>query len=220
MTTHPQPLAPKLPPTPIEAQLTRMHRQFERVGVSTGEPLHDALISTTALARIVDHERRVFSGDVGALRADLGQHIVAVDVAREKIEQAASRFGNAAAELEAHKIAIEAITLADTASYLGRVGLLMARTAALSGGIALVLGVVGGYVLGDRRAFGSQLTLAEQLRQTYGIDTLSAKTWDPLIQLNDPRPFVQKCIRNGYRRVEDGRRVCEVTLAFPPPPTE
>lgn len=220
MTTPSQSLAPKLPPTLVEAQLTRIHRQFERVGVSTGEPLHDALVSTTALARIVDHERRNFSDDVGALRADLGKHIVAVDVACEKIEQASGHFGNAVAELEAYKIAIEAITLTDTVSYLGRVGLLMARTAALSGGIALFIGAAGGYVLGDRRAFGSQLTLAEQLRQTYGIDTLSAATWDPLIQLNDPRPFVQQCIRNGYKRTEDGRRVCEVTLAFPPPPTE
>lgn len=217
MTDHEQTAVPPLPPSPLEAQLARIQAQLERAGVVAGEPLHDVLVSTSALVRVVDHQRRVFVADIKALKEGLGVYSGGVKSLGESITGAATQIAGDLRAIKRCTAQVEEVARMDLRSLLGRVGYLMAGVACLSSGIALLIGCLGGYALGDRRAFGSQLTQAEQLRQTFGIDVLSAQTWAPLIEGNDPRPFVQVCIRSGYRRIADGRRVCEVTLVFPPP---
>ena len=217
MTSCTQPPVPPLPPSPLEAQLARIQGQLERAGVVAGEPLHDVLVSTGALVRIINHERRLFVADIKALGERLAAHSENVKGLGEAIAGAATRTTDDLTAIKACTARIDEVTRTDLRSLLGHVGYLMAGVASLSAGIALLIGSLGGYTLGDRRAFGSQLTPAEQLRQTFGIDVLSAQTWAPLIEGNDPRPFVQVCMRSGYRRIADGRRVCEVTLVFPPP---
>lgn len=217
MTDRQQTAVSPLPPSPLEAQLARIQAQLERAGVVAGEPLHDVLVSTSALVRVIDHERRVFVADIKAFKEALGVYSGSVKSLGEGITGAATQIADDLRAIKRCTAQVEEVARMDLRSLLGRVGYLMAGVACLSSGIALLIGCAGGYALGDRRAFGSQLTQAEQLRQTFGIDVLSAQTWAPLIEGNDPRPFVQVCIRSGYRRIADGRRVCEVTLVFPPP---
>ena len=217
MTDRQQTAVSPLPPSLLEAQLARIQAQLERAGVVAGEPLHDVLVSTGALVRVVDHERRVFVVDIKALKEGLGVYSGNVKSLGEGITGAATQIADDLRAIKRCTAQVEEVARMDLRSLLGRVGHLMAGVACFSCGIALLIGCLGGYALGDRRAFGSQLTPVEQLRQTFGIDVLSAQTWVPLIEGNDPRPFVQVCLRSGYRRIADGRRVCEVTLVFPPP---
>lgn len=82
---------------------------------------------------------------------------------------------------------------------------------------ALLLGCMGGYLLGDRRVFGSSLSAEEQVRQALGTDAASARIWKRYAEWNDPRAAAASCAEQPPR-YENGRRVCYLRLVAEPQP--